>query len=246
MATYDRIGHAYTQVRRPDPRIAALITEALGDAETVVNVGAGAGSYEPRDRWLLAVEPSEVMIAQRPPGSAPAVVGTAEDLPLADRQVDAAMSVLSLHHWRDWRLGLAELRRVAADRLVLFSWSPERGDFWLLDDYFPEVGRWDATRFPRMDELLGELPGAHVEPVPIPRDCQDGFLAAWWARPDAFLSAAVQRSNSFFALADPDLVRAGLDRLRRDLDDGTWHARHSQLLERDSIDAGYFLLTAGL
>ena len=218
-AVYDRIGRGYPEVRRPDPRLAAAIHTALGPARTVVNVGAGSGSYEPTDRWVLAVEPSEVMIGQRGTEAAPAVIATAEALPLADASVDAAMATLSLHHWSDWRAGLAEMRRVARHRLVLFTWDPAgAGVFWLTREYLPWLAEWDASRFPSMDELRSEIPGATVEPVPIPADCEDGFLAAFWARPEAYLDPAVQRSNSLMALTpDRDWLDHSLKRLRDDL-----------------------------
>src|SRR3954468_10396971 len=157
---YDDIGAGYSKLRRPEPRIAAAIHAALGGADTVVNVGAGAGSYEPGDRWVVAVEPSLVMVAQRPPSSAPVVVASAEALPLADDTVDAAMASMSLHHWGDWRAGLAEMRRVTRDRVVLFTWDAESCDFWLTRDYVPWLHEWDATRFPTMAQMREALPGA--------------------------------------------------------------------------------------
>jgi len=245
-AVYDRIGRGYPEVRRPDPRIAAAIHAALGPARTVVNVGAGSGSYEPTDRWVLAVEPSEVMIGQRGPGAAPAVIATAEALPLADASVDAAMATLSLHHWSDWRGGLAEMRRVARQRLILFTWDPAAtGDFWLTREYLPWLAAWDATRFPSMEELCSAIPGAAVEPVPIPSDCEDGFLAAFWARPEAYLDPAVQRGNSLMALTpDRGRLQDSLDRLRADLASGAWDARHAHLRSASSVDAGYRLVVA--
>lgn len=164
---YDDIGVGNPTTRRTDPRIAAMIYRALGDAASVVNVGAGTGSYEPEDRRVLAVEPSEVMIGQRPRGTAPAVAGSAEALPLDDASVDAAMASLTLHHWSDWRRGVAEMCRVARRRVVLFTWDPEGEGFWLTREYLPWLAAWDATRFPTLAELGGALPGAAVEAVPI-------------------------------------------------------------------------------
>ena len=242
---YDSIGAGYAKLRRADPRIAASIHAALGDAATVVNVGAGAGSYEPDDRWVLAVEPSGVMVAQRPAGSAPVVVAAAESLPLADDAVDAAMASMSLHHWGDWRAGLAEMRRVARRRIVLFTWDAESCDFWLTREYVPWLHEWDATRFPTMAQMREALPGATIDVVPIASDCQDGFLGAWWARPEAYLDPEVQRSNSLFALGpDRDRLDRALARLADDLRSGAWDARHSDLRTRESVDLGYRLIIA--
>lgn len=242
---YNAIGVGYTATRRADPRIAAILYRALGDAASVVNVGAGTGSYEPPDRRVVAVEPSEVMIRQRPPGSAPAIVGSAEALPLEDASVDAAMASLTLHHWSDWRRGVAEMRRVARRRVVLFTWDPDGEGFWLTRDYLPWLAAWDATRFPTIAELEGALPGAAVEAVPIPRDCVDGVLAAFWARPEAYLDPVVQRGFSMFALApDPARLDASLDVLAADLRSGAWHARHRALLSRHTLDAGYRVVSA--
>ncbi len=168
-AVYDRIGRGYPEVRRPDPRIAAAIHTALGPARTVVNVGAGSGSYEPTDRWVLAVEPSEVMIGQRGTEAAPAVIATAEALPLADASVDAAMATLSLHHWSDWRAGLAEMRRVARHRLVLFTWDPAgAGVFWLTREYLPWLAEWDAHPVPEHGRTALRAPGSDGRAGPDP------------------------------------------------------------------------------
>jgi SAM-dependent methyltransferase len=244
-AVYDRIGAGYTRRRRADPRLAAAIRDALGDARTVVNVGAGAGAYEPTDRWVLAVEPSRAMIEQRPPGSAPAVIGTADALPLADGSVDAAMATLTLHHRPDWRAGIAEMRRVARRRVVLFTWDTRVDGFWLTREYLDWLAEWDAGRFPTIEELRGELPGSAVTTVPIPRDCRDGFLAAYYARPEAYLDAGVRRAMSIFAQApDPERVATSLRALDADLRSGAWDARHGALRRTDAIDAGYRLVVA--
>jgi SAM-dependent methyltransferase len=244
---YDRIGAGYTRHRRADPRISAAVNAALDDAWTVVNVGAGAGSYEPRDRCVLAVEPSAEMIAQRPPDSAPAIFGSAEALPLADGTVDAAMAAMTMHHWPNWRAGLAEMRRVTRRRVVLFTWDPVNDGFWLTDDYLGWLVRWDAGRFPAMADLLAELPGATVTVVPIPRDCTDGFLAAYFARPERYLDPAVRASMSLFALApDPARVEACMRALAGDLSSGAWDARHGSYREKAFIDAGYRLVVASV
>jgi SAM-dependent methyltransferase len=241
-ARYDAIGRTYTATRGTDPRIAARIWDALGDARTVVNVGAGTGSYEPPDRDLTAVEPSVVMIAQRPPGAAPAVQASAEALPFDDASFDAAMAVLTLHHWSDFRGGCAELRRVARDRVVVFSWDPTYvGRMWLGPEYFPDYMRQDAEGFPSLAEQADALE-AEVESVPIPWDCRDGFFSAFWRRPEAYLDPAVRAGISTLAKRSEDELAEGLARLRADLESGAWTRRHADLLERDELDLGYRLL----
>jgi SAM-dependent methyltransferase len=241
-ARYDAIGRTYTATRATEPRIAARIWDALGDARTVVNVGAGTGSYEPPDRAVTAVEPSAVMIAQRPPGAAPAVQASAEALPFDDASFDAAMAVLTLHHWSDLRAGCAELRRVARDRVVVFSWDPTYvASMWLGPEYFPDLAREDADGFPSLDDQAAAL-DAEVQIVPIPWDCRDGFFSAFWRRPEAYLDAAVRAGISTLAKRSEDELAEGLARLRADLDSGAWARRHADLLERDELDLGYRLL----
>jgi SAM-dependent methyltransferase len=241
-ARYDAIGRTYTATRGTDPRIAARIWDALGDARTVVNVGAGTGSYEPPDRDVTAVEPSAVMIAQRPPGAAPAVQASAEALPFDDASFDAAMAVLTLHHWSDLRAGCAELRRVARDRVVVFSWDPAYvGRMWLGPEYFPRYSREDAEGFPSLADQAAAL-SAEVEVVPIPWDCRDGFFSAFWRRPEAYLDPAVRAGISTLAKRSEDELAEGLARLRADLESGAWARRHADLLQRDELDLGYRLL----
>jgi SAM-dependent methyltransferase len=236
---YDRIGTTYESTRSTDPRIAARIWAALGPAQTVVNVGAGTGHYEPADRNVVAVEPSDVMIARRPQSSAPVVRANAEALPFADHEFDAAMSVLSDHHWRDRAGGLRELRRVAR-RVVVFNYDVAAvGTFWL-DDYLPQ---WVELAHSGMsiEQMGGHLGGAHIEPVAIPRDCRDGFLGAYWARPEAYLDPAVRANISVFARIDAE---EGFLRLEEDLRSGVWQGRNKDLLSLDELDIGYRLLVA--
>jgi SAM-dependent methyltransferase len=241
-ARYDAIGATYARTRRPDPRIAARIDAALGDAVTVVNVGAGTGSYEPRDRRVVAVEPSLTMIRQRPRDAAPAVVGRAEELPLADGSVDAALAILTVHHWGDARRGLAELRRVARDRVVVLTWDVTfTGRFWLFE-YFPGIAAFDLPRFPPLELYEQELGPLEVAPVPVPHDCTDGFLAAFWRRPEGYLDPAVQANMSGFAVLPRAEVEAGSAALAADLASGAWAERHGDLLALDELDAGYRLL----
>ena len=242
-ALYDRLGVTYTATRREDPRLAAAIHGALGDAVTVVNVGAGTGSYEPRDRTVIAIEPSAVMIAQRPHDAAPAIVANAEDLPLADDSVDAAMAVLTDHHWPDRSRGLAEMRRVARRRAVVFQHDPSvAADFWLARDYLPTFLR--RLRGKRLADMMAPLGDVEMRPVPIPHDCRDGFLGAFWRRPDAYLDPEVRAGISVFALLPEDEVSAAVDALRADLRSGAWARRNAGILEREELDLGFRVVVA--
>jgi SAM-dependent methyltransferase len=249
VASYDEIGRTYTATRREDPRLATAIWAALGDARSVLNIGAGAGAYEPRDREVLALEPSEVMIAQRPDGAAPVMRGSAEAIPLRDDSVDAAMEILSDHHWRDRRAGISEMRRVARKRVVLFNCDP--ADFvryWFAVEYLPsfiervppaylEPGTWERE----LRMLLGEL---RIEPVPIPHDCVDGFFGAYWRRPELLLDATVRDGISVFAQVGAEATERAVAQLRADLDSGAWRERHADLLELGELDLGYKLVIA--
>ena len=243
---YDQIGGDYSSGRREDPRIAAAILAALAGASPVLNVGAGAGSYEPADRPVVAAEPSAVMLAQRPAGAAPAVRAVAERLPFADHAFGAAMGVLTLHHWTDRARGLAEMRRVARGPVVLFLRDPLAVPRWWLHDYFPATWRQEMGWETRLDEVAGRL-GDQVEVtrVPIPADCSDGFNAAYWRRPRAFLDPAIWRRMSALAVIPEADRAAGLARLRADLDDGEWDRRFGHLLELDELDLGYRVLAVG-
>ena len=233
----------YAASRRTDPRIAAHIRSALGDARRVVNVGAGAGSYEPSDLEVVAVEPSEGMIAQR---SAPAVRGVAEALPLADDAVDAAMAILTLHHWSDRAAGLREMRRVARERAVVLMFDVEvTRRFWLVAEYLPQIGE-SERHLPSPSEVGAVLSDAsEVRPVPVPHDCADGFLGAYWRRPEAYLDPVVRASISSFTVLG-DAALPGLERLRSDVESGAWARRHADLLGRDDLDIGYRLVVASL
>ncbi len=239
-ATYDRIGVNYAELRRPDPRIAAAIDAALGNARTIVNIGAGAGSYEPSGRLVTAVEPSIEMIRQRPADAAPAVRAFAEELPFDDDSFDVAMAVLTVHHWRDKAAGLREMRRVARDRVVLLTFDPAHRPW--LTDYLPELIALDEAQMPAMSGYAGWLGPVEVRPVPIPHDCSDGFLYAYWRRPHAYLDPRIRTgSSSFWAMEDAE---AGLARLADDLETGDWARRYGDLLGRDAYDAGYRLIIA--
>jgi SAM-dependent methyltransferase len=241
-ARYDAIGRTYTSTRDTEPRIAERIWAALGGARTVINVGAGTGSYEPPDRAVIAVEPSAVMLAQRPADAAPAVQATAEALPFADRSFDAAMAVLTLHHWSDWCAGCGELRRVARERVVVFSWDPAYvGRMWLGPEYFPEHHDEAVAGFPSLADQAAALE-AEVEVVPVPWDCRDGFLSAFWRRPEAYLDPAVRAGISTLAKRSEQELAPGLARLRADLQSGAWARRHGALLTLAELDLGYRLL----
>jgi SAM-dependent methyltransferase len=240
VALYDSIGRNYAEFRRPDQRIASAIDAALGDAVSVVNIGAGTGSYEPPRRTVIAVEPSEVMIRQRPAEAAPCLRGSAEALPLETASVDAAMAVLTIHHWTDLERGFNEMARVARKRAVLLTWIPDAAPFWLTKDYFPEIAAHDREIFPSaavLSAMLERMIGpVHMAPVSIPHDCTDGFLYAYWRRPESYLNAEMRSAISSFARIDAE---AGLARLRADLSSGRWAERNRDLLALDTLDLGY-------
>jgi SAM-dependent methyltransferase len=244
MTAYDRIGRTYRATRRPDPRIAAQLSAALTGMTSIVNVGAGTGSYEPPET-VVAVEPSPVMIAQRPPGAAPCVRATAEALPLADRSVDAALAVLTVHHWTDVEAGIAELRRVARRRIAILTWDESFDDFWLVREYLPAAAAVSAGHAVPVDRLVELLSGARVEPVPVPHDCTDGFGAAFWRRPAAYLDPTVRAGISMLAQADPRDLAGGLAALAADLESGAWFERHRELTALDRLDTGYRLIVSG-
>ena len=239
---YDAIGTTYTVTRRTDPRIAAQIWAALGDARTVVNVGAGTGSYEPPDRQVLAVEPSVVMRAQRAADAAPCIAAAAERLPFTDRAFDAAMAVATIHHWQDPLAGLREMRRVAR-RLVVFTFDgPSLSRFWLARDYLPELSEILGGH-PPLTELARAI-GGRTEPVLIPWDCVDGFFEAYWRRPEAYLDEDVRRGISVWARLGPTVEQRVVQALRADVASGAWDERNQDILQADSADLGLRLLIA--
>jgi SAM-dependent methyltransferase len=248
---YDRIGGTYAATRATDPRIAAAIWNALGDARTVLNVGAGTGHYEPSDREVVALEPSPVMIAQRPADAARVVQGRAEELPFDDDSFDAVMAVLSDHHWSDRRRGLAELRRVARRRIVLFNANPAEADlFWLTTEYLPEFLELIPARYRARgaweDELRAVLGEVDLAPVPVPHDCRDGFYGAYWRRPAAYLDPAVRAGISVFAQVSSGAVARAVDALGADFETGRWQERHRELLSMDELHLGFYVITAEL
>jgi SAM-dependent methyltransferase len=242
---YDTIGATYTVTRRTEPRIAARIWAALGDARTVLNVGAGTGSYEPPGRDVTAVEPSAVMRAQRPAGAAPCIGATAESLPFEDQSFDAAMAFSTVHHWQDPIAGLREMRRVA-HRVVVFTHDASdtgwRRRFWLTRDYLPEVADLLTGR-PSLTELARAI-GARTEPVLIPWDCADGFFEAYWRRPGAYLNDQVRRGVSVWARVGPEAEQRAVRSLRDDLVSGRWAERNRELVALDAAELGLRLLIA--
>jgi SAM-dependent methyltransferase len=241
---YEDVGRGYASRRRTDPRIAARIHAALGEAETVVNVGAGTGSYEPRDRWVLAVEPSATMRAQRPPGAAPAIAARAEALPLDDDAVDAAMACVTIHHWEPPRAGLAELRRVARGPVVVFTFELDALPAWQ-SELLAEALAIERPRFPAPAKVAAALGGrTRIEHVPTPADCSDGFFEAFWRRPEALLDPDVRAGQSLWALVGPELEHTIVERLRRALDSGAWDAEHGHLRTADSFDGALRLVVS--
>ncbi|MEV4602734.1 class I SAM-dependent methyltransferase [Amycolatopsis sp. NPDC049253] len=241
MTVYDSIGKDYSLGRRTDPRWMARILAAVGPAVSVVNIGAGTGSYEP-PATVAAIEPSRRMLAQRPPAAAPAVRAVAEHLPLRSASADVALAVLTVHHWPDWRRGLTELRRVASRQVVLAYDTSLHADFWLTREYLPEVASLERSR-PSATDIATELGASAVEVLPVPWDFQDGVYPAHWRRPAAYLDERVRRSCSALAQTPPAAVARAITSLRADLASGTWQRRHADLLALDSLDVGFRLIS---
>lgn len=241
-ASYDRIGIGYDQLRRPDPRLGRLIAAGLGDSRTVVNVGAGAGSYEPASPQVVAVEPSSVMLAQHP--GTRCVQGTAEALPFSDGTFDAAMAIMTIHHWTDLHAGLAEMRRVSR-RQVVFTWDKDHDEeLWIVSDYVPEIRTLEHSRFPSLDEVVEALGAATVWEFPIPHDFADGYQPAFWRRPEAYLDPQVRAASSTFAVLPDDVIEPAMRRLEDDLGSGAWVRRYEHLLNREAVDYGYRLIVS--
>ena len=241
-ALYDDIGQNYAGQRQPDPHFAAVIENALTGCESVLNVGAGTGSYEPRSLTVVAVEPSWMMIEQRPIDAAPAIQARAEALPFRDASFDAVLAILTLHHWSDQAKGLAECARVARSRVVILTNDFEVcAKFWLFE-YFPELFRIDRNVFPPITRFAEVFDGVEIVPLPIPADCRDGFLGAYWQRPRAYLNAAVRKSISTFSKIGD--VASELQKLRTDIDMGLWDQRYGTLRTLEFLDLGYRLVIA--
>ncbi len=238
---YDTIGLNYANLRRPDFRIAMRIENALADAKTVLNVGAGAGSYEPTGKQVTALEPSAEMIQQRSASNTTLIQGHAEDLPFPDKTFDASMAVLTIHHWSDKELGIMEMRRVTRGKMVFLTYDPSFNSFWLFD-YFPPLLTLDQQQMPQISNFEKWLGPVEVSPVPIPQDCSDGFLAGYWRQPHAYLDEKVRGAmSSFWAL---DNISEGLQKLETDLNSGVWQQRYTDLLNLGELDCGYRLVEA--
>jgi SAM-dependent methyltransferase len=244
MTCYDRTGSTYSLTRRPDPHIAGVIDRAFHDAASVANIGAGTGSYEP-SQTVVAVEPSRVMISQRPVTAAPAIQAVAESIPIRTDAVDAAMAVLTVHHWADIAVGVSEMLRVARRRVAILTWDNTIfRDFWLVREYLPAVGETDArlaVPIGTLISLLGE-DRVSIVSIPVPHDCLDGFGGAYWRRPHAYLDEAARTGMSLFALTPKPQLQDGLARLGSDLASGAWQRRHNDILEEPELDLGYRLL----
>jgi SAM-dependent methyltransferase len=237
---YDIIGINYAELRKPDQRIGRIIERALGSAQTVLNVGAGTGSYEPTDRSVIALEPSIEMIRKRGPAAAEAIQASADDLPFDDKSFDASMAILTIHHWPDQEAGLRKMRRVTRGRIVLLTFNPSHRPW--LTDYLPELAALDEAQAPAVSDYERWLGPVQVTPVLVPHDRSDGFLYAFWRRPAAYLDARIRSgSSSLWAISNAE---AGLEKLRRDLESGEWERRYAELLTLDEYDAGYRLVVA--
>jgi SAM-dependent methyltransferase len=242
--SYDRLGQGYSRVRRPDPRIAAQIDAALGEARTVLNVGAGTGSYEPAGREVTAVEPSAEMIGQRPPGAAPVIQASAEDLPFPEGAFDASLAVLTAHHWADLGAGLAEMRRVSRERIVIVTFDPDAlAGLWIARDYFPAMLALKRRSGATSGELAELLAGATIEPIPVPRDCTDHFFAALWARPEKLFDEEILKPMWVWQSISEEARREGRERLAADLESGAWEERYGHLRALPALDVGLRLIS---
>lgn len=244
-ANYGELGLGYASIRRPDPRIEARVWAALGDGDSVVNVGAGAGSYEPYDRSVTAVEPSASMRAERPPELVRAIDATADALPFPDGSFDAAMASVTIHQWPRLEAGLAEMRRVARGPVVVLTFDPVVPEPWWQPEYVPELFEVEARRMPSMERIAGALGGrVEVETVPVPADCIDGFGQAFFARPEATLDPEVRRAMSAWSFVAPEVVDRYVRELGADLESGRWDERWGRFRTLDEFDVGLRLVVA--
>lgn len=236
---YDKLAEQYQRYRKPDTRIAERIQFHLQGAQCILNVGAGLGSYEPENCKVVAIEPSYEMISQRINSKTILIQGLAEELPFKDTVFDCSMGILTIHHWSDIVLGLQEMLRVTKNRIVLFTWIGYGNDFWL-EDYIPEIVGIDENLSPTLEELDQILGGIAVETIEIPYDCTDGFMCAYWRRPEMYLDPDARMAISTFSRI-PD-IQERLNILKEDIERGVWRKRYSELLEKESLDLGYRLV----
>ncbi|MEM7163318.1 MAG: methyltransferase domain-containing protein [Bacteroidota bacterium] len=239
---YDQIGINYALKRQTEPRIATQIWNELKGAGKILNIGAGAGSYEPHEGDLIALEPSSKMIAQRSKHADPVVQGYAESLPFEDKSFSHCMTILSMHHWKDRYKAFKEIKRVTEEKFIALSWDPYANDFWLTRDYFPEIVEMDKLIFPEKEEFDAFFDNVRIERIMIPHDCRDGFLAAYWKKPEAYLEPSVRNSISTFSKISK--LEDGLLKLKKDLESGEWERKNQEVLHQNEIDAGYILISA--
>ena len=243
-ATYDQIGINYAQKRKSDPRIAAQILDRLQGVEKILNIGAGTGSYEPANMDLVALEPSLEMIKQRSADAHPVIQGVAESLPFEDNSFSHALTILSMHHWKNQAKAFQEINRVVTDQFIAVSWNPKSTGFWFTRDYFPEIVEMDQHTFPSIELFEQHFNDVKVEPLLIPEDCVDGFLAAYWKRPEAYLDQNVRNSISSFSKLDH--IEERLQRLETDIKSGAWHQQNQTILHQSELDAGYIIISASI
>ncbi len=244
-ANYAAIAPCYPSYRQPEPAIATQIEQALGTARTVLNVGAGAGSYEPTEREVTAVEPSASMRAQRPAHLTRAIDAVAEDLPFPEGHFDAGMATFTVHQWKDLRAGLSEMRRVVRGPIVILSCDPALVQRFWLNDYAPGVLAAEARRYPAAGRIGAALGGdLQSLPVLIPLHCRDGFNEAYYGRPERFLDDGARAANSAWSFVDEATAAAYVTHLRRDLEDGAWDARYGMLRRQAALDGSLRLFVA--
>lgn len=244
-ADYDQVGKHYSVFRHPDRRIARLIHEPLLQAKTLINIGAGTGSYEPEGKTITAVDPSATMLNQRPNNpDVTAIQAYAEHLPFEDNAFDGAMAILTLHHWQDWKKGLMEAKRVTRGKVVLLTWFGMPDGFWLYE-YFSELAHIDKGLFPGPEDIASVLGKIDILDVPIPRDCTDGFLCAYWARPERYLDEQVRSAISTFSRISQASISEGVSKLSDALANGSWHKKYQHLLASSEQDYGYRLVVSG-
>ena len=241
LASYDKMGVGYSRQRRPDQRIFQYIQAALTNARSILNVGAGTGSYEPDNVPTMAVEPSYEMIRQRR-NKNNVIQGNAEALPFKDASFDATLAILTIHHWADLNQGLQECARTSRRTVTILTWDPDSLGFWLTQDYFPEILEFDRKLFPTMEELRNQLGPIAIQDIPVPADCVDGFLGAYWQRPKAYLQERVRSGISSFSRIPAPAER--LEMIQRDLASGAWYKAHGKLLAQESLNLGYKLVTS--
>ena len=239
MKIYDKIGQTYTSERLPDSRIEDKIHNKLLGIDSVLNIGAGTGSYEPKEKFVIGVDPSFSMLKNRSPSAASCALGGAEALPFKNSTFEGAMAVLTIHHWSDWRVGIQEALRICRCRLVILTWDPDHAGFWLTQDYLKEIRALDSAKFPTMASLRSVHGNISIEPVLIPWDCKDGFMGAYWRRPDAYLDESKRKSISSLAL---NSCAAGLERLKTELSNGEWERKYGFLRSKTELDIGYRLV----